>query len=87
MDFSKAYDSLKLELLERMVVKAGVHPAIVKPAFAMCRAYRMVMIGDAVAQGRLLDFGFACRVPLRHLLHGHCHSTVETATPQPAVPA
>ena len=46
---SKAYDSLELELLERMVLKAGVHQAIVKPAFAMYRACRAVRVGDAVA--------------------------------------
>ncbi len=63
LDFSKAYDSLELELLEQMVVKAGVHPAIVKPALAMHRAYRMVMIGGAVAQGRLPDFGLPAGCP------------------------
>ncbi len=54
---------MELELLERMVLKAGVHQAIVKPAFAMYRACRAVKIGDAVAQGREPEFGLPAGCP------------------------
>ena len=63
LDFSKAYDSLDLEFLEQALRRAGVSEQILRLAFSMYRAFRVIRVGDAVGPDQEPGYGLPAGCP------------------------
>ncbi len=61
--WSEAYDAIDLNLLVKALLKAGLSPALVRPAMSMCRAARALKIVDAVRDLNEPWFGLLAGCP------------------------
>jgi hypothetical protein len=74
LDWSKAYDTIDLNLLEQGLLKAGLPPALVRPAMSMYRAARAVKIVDAVGNPMEPWFGLPAGCPFATFFWQSSHS-------------